>query len=434
MRINSRDQTNYGGGSGTPSAIDQFYFPIPNGTDWAGYDINFTIDWGDGTTSDVNSSNYATACLHTFASGPGTYTVSAEGNLAGFDFWNMTNTTGKADGNKLLEIQQWGDLKLTGGTETSAGGFSAGLNQTFRFCINLNSISASDGPWFPLNKRFSYSLNDRGARGLFSSCTALSTINNIANWDVSNCLELEIMFSGCSKFEYGTNASGPIDLSSWDVSRCRGFERMFSECSVFDAKMFTNVGEKSGSASLDFKSMFRNASVFNDLNSNNINNWTTSKVFNMEYMFQNAFAFNQNISSWDTINVTTMRQMFRNATIFNQNISSWDTSAVTDMRNMFTNCSAFDQPIGSWNVNAWVSGSFSDCPLSGPSTSFNLSTANYDALLVAWDNSYTFPSWAGVVVDFGNSTYSLTSPGNSVANARTSLVNKWGGINDGGGV
>ena len=433
MTINSRITTIYGSGSGTPSGNDQFYFPIPNGTDWAGYDINFTIDWGDGTTSNVNSSNYATACLHTFVSGPGTYTVSAEGNLAGFNFWNMKNIAGKADGNKLLEIQQWGDLKLTGGTETTTGGFSAGTNQTFRSCINLNSVSASDGPWFPLNKRFNYSLNDRGARALFSSCVALSTINNIANWDVSNCIELEIMFSGCSKFEYGTSASGPIDLSSWDVSRCRGFERMFSFCPLFNAKMFTNVGVNTGSALLDFEQMFRFCLVFNDLNSNNMSNWDTSKAFNMEYMFTDCNAFDGNITSWDTGNVTTMRQMFRNATVFNQNISIWNTSSVTDMRRMFLNANAFDQPIGNWNVNAWSQVSIGDSPFTSGSV-FSLSTANYDALLLAWDAAYTFPSWPGGTVDFGSSQYSLTSPGNAVAIARTNLANIWGTLNDGGGI
>ena len=87
MKVNSAIQTQYG--FTTPSGTGQFYFPISNGTDDLGYTINFTINWGDGTTSNVNSSNYATECLHTFTGGPGTYTISAEGNIAGFCFWNI---------------------------------------------------------------------------------------------------------------------------------------------------------------------------------------------------------------------------------------------------------------------------------------------------------------------------------------------------------
>ena len=67
--------------------------------------------------------------------------------------------------------------------------------------------------------------------------------------------------------------------------------------------------------------------------------------------------------------------------------------------------------------------------------SFGLSTANYDALLVGWDNSGTFPNVpANSTLNFGSSQYSLTSPGNVVVNARNSLIAKWGGITDGGGV
>tara|TARA_Y100000389_G_scaffold156747_1_gene157705 strand:- start:3316 stop:4671 length:1356 start_codon:yes stop_codon:yes gene_type:complete len=434
MLINTAETTPYFG-SGSPSATNQFYFPIPNGTDWAGYDINFTIDWGDGTTSNVNSTNFATSCLHTYSSS-GQYVVSAEGNIAGFNFWNMRNVVGKADGNKLLEIQRWGDLKLTGGTYFGGGGFASGINQTFRHCELLELVTAEDGPWFPPNIRFN-SLNDKGARGLFSFCPKLTTINNIANWDVSGCISLEIIFSGCQKLEFGTNAGGAIDLSNWDVSRNHQFERMFSECFLFDAKMFTNVGlniSPSQFGPLRFKSMFRSATVFNDLNSGNMNLWDTSEGTNMEYMFQSAIAFNQDLRNWDTSKVTTMRQMFSNAVVFNQNIGVWNTSSVTDMRRMFRSFAggiAFDQDISGWNVNAWSQVGTGDTPLTGGTSGLTLSTSNYDALLLAW-NAYSFPSWPGGTVDFGSSQYSLGNP--LVVNARTSLAAKWGTILDGGGV
>ena len=104
------------------------------------------------------------------------------------------------------------------------------------------------------------------------------------------------------------------------------------------------------------------------------------------------------------------------------------------MRDMFTNCAAFDQDISGWNVNAWSQVGSGDTPISGPGTSLTLSTSNYDDLLVAWAAAYSFPSWPGGTVDFGNSQYSLTSPGNVVINARNSLITTWGSINDGGGV
>ena len=86
--------------TGTASSSTQFYFPIFDGQDRDGYTVNFTIDWGDGTTSDVNPTNFATACLHTYSVG-GQYDVSAEGSVCGFNFWAMSQETGKADSHKL---------------------------------------------------------------------------------------------------------------------------------------------------------------------------------------------------------------------------------------------------------------------------------------------------------------------------------------------
>lgn len=418
MVVNTAIQTQY---KNTPSATNQFYFPIVDGTDSQGYTISFTIDWGDGQTSNVDSSNYATECLHTYLN-PGTYTVSAEGNIAGFCFWNV-NTPGKDDGKKLLEITQWGDLKLTGGEFGTAG-------QIFRQCSNLVQISAPDTPWFPLDVQFN-SLNSKGGRGTFSGCSSLSTINNIGNWNVGTCNTLEIMFSGCSKLQYGTNALGPLAFSQWDVSNCFRFERMFNGCSVMNAKMFTNVGANTGTSSLDFERMFYDCDVFDNVNSGSMNGWIMDRATNMRQMFENCAIFDDDITAWDTQRVTTMFSMFENALSFNQDISGWDTANVVDMRNMFKDTSAFDQPIGNWNVDAWNVYTVGNTPLTNASSTFTLSTVNYDALLIAWD-AYNFASWPGGTVDFGNSQYSLGNP--SVVSARSSLATKWGILNDGGGI
>jgi len=418
MVVNTAIQTTY---KQTPSATNQFYFPIVDGTDRLGYTIAFTIDWGDGQTSNVDSSNYATECLHTYASS-GTYTISAEGNIAGFCFWNI-NIPGKSDGKKLLEITQWGDLKLTGGEVGTAG-------QTFRQCTSLSKISAPDTPWFPLHATFS-TRNNRGARGLFSGCSSLSTINNIGNWDVSQCDILEIMFSGCIKLAYGTNALGPLAFALWDVSNCYRFERMFNGCVLMNAKMFPNVGANTGTLSLDFKMMFNNCSVFDNVNSASMNSWDMEYATNMYMMFEDCTIFNDDITGWDTKRVTTMFSMFENAQNFNQDISGWDTANVVDMRNMFKGTSAFDQPIGNWDVDAWNIYTVGNTPLTNASSTFTLSTVNYDALLIAWD-AYNFASWPGGTVDFGNSQYSLGNP--SVVSARSSLATKWGILNDGGGI
>ena len=435
MKINTATTSSAPFYPGKPSSgANQFYFPIYNGMDKMGYTVDFEIDWGDGTTSQVNSSNYATACLHDYSStgGAGIYTVSARGSVAGFNFHPLSNVANKADGKKLVEILQWGDLKLTGGANNSSPfPTSAGVGQVFRDCTNLTTVSASDTPWFIYN--IDGSLNGFGARALFDGCSSLTTINNIANWDVSSLKTMEIMFDGCTKWEYGTNANGAINLQNWDASRCARFERMFRGCEQFNTKMFTNVGANvSGGTPIKALSMFEDCISFTNQGLP-LNSWDTSQFTNMFSMFNNCKLFNADITGWNTSNVTTMRLMFNDCTAFNQNINSWDVSSVTDMRQMFTDASSFDQDLRSWNVSAWSQYALGDTPLSGPSSTFTLSTSNYDSMLVAWD-AYNYPAWPGGVVDFGNSTYSLTSPGNAVANARASLITKWGAINDGGGV
>jgi hypothetical protein len=84
--------------------------------------------------------------------------------------------------------------------------------------------------------------------------------------------------------------------------------------------------------------------------------------------------------------------------------------------------SAFDQDISSWDINQVSSFSLF---MFGTT----LSTTNYDALLIAWDAQGAM-SYSGTV-NFGGSTYTL---GGAAEAARTSLISKWGGIIDGGGV
>jgi surface protein len=113
--------------------------------------------------------------------------------------------------------------------------------------------------------------------------------------------------------------------------------------------------------------------------------------------------------------------LFVNCVLFNGDVSGWDTSALLTATNMFFNCDAFNQDLSSWDINQ-VSA------LSGfMQNASGLSTANYDALLIAWDAQGAM-SYSGTV-NFGGSQY--TSGGAAEA-ARTSLISKWGGITDGG--
>ena len=416
------------------STATQFYFPIIDGTDKQGLNINFTIDWGDGVSSDIDSSNYSTDCLHTYSSS-GIYDIKVRGSIAGFAFYSGGLPSGKKDSSKLIKIKNWGDLNLTGGANST--GFT-GLGNAFRDCVNLTEILCSDVPTFVNGIPGVTPNHGIGARQMFSGCTNLTRIDNIANWEMKGVRNLNGMFLGCANWLFGGSGIS-INLSAWDVSYVYEFQNMFFGCTKGDFKLWDTLGGNY-TGNIDCKGMFKNCANFVNGNTGTIELWGSSfsQVNNCQQMFYGARLFNRDISGWDTSGVTNMYQMFSTnsaSTVmaFNQPIGSWDVSNVNDMRGMFTGCDNFDQNLSSWNVNAWSNNSLSTTPLTNSIGNFTLSTSNYNALLVAWDN-YAFPSMPSGTVNFGNSTYSLISPGNSVANARTSLISKWGAISDGGGV
>jgi len=197
-------------------------------------------------------------------------------------------------------------------------------------------------------------------------------------------------------------------------------------------RSFTNLTTLTATDSFDFSnvgttqasliSAFQGCSNF----VSGINGWNNFGIINnMSTMFRECRLFNDDITNWDVSNVTRMDLMFYGGNSFNQDIGNWDVSNVTNMNAMFGGFGqdmAFDQDISSWQISQVTN-------LNLFMNRVTLSTANYDALLIAWDSQGAM-SYSGTV-DFGSSTYTL---GGAAEAARTSLISKWGGIIDGGGV
>jgi len=157
--------------------------------------------------------------------------------------------------------------------------------------------------------------------------------------------------------------------------------------------------------------MFRNANVFNQP----IGSWNVSNVTIMRNMFAYATAFNQPIGSWDVSNVTDIYGMFVYATAFNQPIGSWNVGNVTRMSGMFFNATTFNQSIGYWNVSNVTT-------MDDMFTGVQLSTANYDALLIGWStiSPNETPLRPNVIFSGGNSKYC------NGASARSSIISTYG--------
>ena len=248
---------------------------------------NFTVQWGDGNSSEVTSWNSPNATY--YYGTEGVYNVSILGTIEGFRFNNG------GDKLKITDISQWGILKL------------GNNNGYFYGCSNLNT-SATD------------ELNLTGTTNLSHMFRSASVFNgNISNWNLTGTTNLSHMFRSASVFNG--------NISNWNTSSVTSMSYMFYGAIAFNQ----NLSNWDASSVTSMQYMFCAASAFNG----SISNWDTSSVTSMSSMFYNASVFNGNISDWNTSSVTSMSYMFKNACDFEQNLGNWNVSAVLDMAEMF---------------------------------------------------------------------------------------------------
>ena len=325
------------------------------------------IDWGDSSTSDLSYANRT----HTYASG-GVYTISISGDvLKGFRFNNG------GDKLKIIEVVSWGHMNLTT------------LNRAFQGCTNLLDIAATDAP----------TITTSDASYAWYNCSSLRTLDTSA-WDMSSVTtytsalrNMPALVSGLEGFVTSTatnlqtcffQTSYKGDLSSWDVSGVTTWTETFRNASSFNADM---------------------------------TGWVVQGNMFYSYLFNsNSTITGIGLDTWDVSNLTAFRAY--NCSNLNPDITSWDTSALLAVG--WQSCSSFNRSMANWDINQ-VTNFYNFLLGSG------ISTANYDATLIAWDAQGTM-AFSGTV-NFGSSKF---TGGGAAEAARLSLISKWGGILDGG--
>ena len=307
-------------------------------------------------------------------------------------------------------------------------------------------------------------------QGMFHSAVDFNNGGVALDWsDTSKVTDMSYMFWYADTFNQ--------DVSGWNTSEVTTMYAMFVG---YDAKDFNN-----GDVALDWSDtrkvttmtdMFRNAANFNQ----DVSGWNTGAVTSMNYMFTGAadfnnggvvldwsdtrkvttmkqmFAgaadFNQDVSGWntgavttmsnmflsaddftnggvaldwsDTSKVTTMNQMFKDADTFNQDVSGWNTGAVTNMSSMFAGAADFNQDVSAWDVRKVTNMSYMFL-------GDTLSTANYDALLIAWD---ALELWDDVSFHGGSSKYTTCSAASAAREKMIATDGDSWTITDGGAI
>ncbi len=379
--------------SAESSNADQIKLPLQSSGTY-----NFNVSWGDGN-SDLITAYNQTEVNHTY-SNPGQYTLIINGTILG---WGFQNTGDKL---KIAEISQWGSLQLGNNEDYFAG--CSNLNLTAIDNLNLTGTTS-------LSAAF-YKCTNLGSSGIMNNWDVSSVTNmsymfwdtisfnqDIGGWDVSSVTVMLGMFSGADTFNQ--------DIGGWDVSSVTNMRTMFGAASSFNQ----DIGGWDVSSVTVMLGMFSGASTFNQ----DIGGWNVSSVIDMGFLFSRAATFNQDIGGWDVSSVTVMLGMFSGASTFNQDIGGWNVPSVTNMGYMFSGAATSNQDIGGWNVSSVT---YMGYMFKG----INLSTDNYNSLLIGWSqlNLQNNVSFSG-----GDSQYS-SGP---AADARQLIIDNFGwSITDGG--
>jgi len=371
-------------------AIEGFSFSINSGSTFRfgvlkfePYDI--VVDWGDGSPAEnfvqqVPPPEGTVYIEHTYPAGPpATFTTK----MTGLGYFNQH----AAQNNQITELLSWGD-NIPGVNQ-----FFFNLNM-FQNCNLLNAENVKGVPLF-------YGPPPSLKTNFFKGCSALTAINNIENWDMTNVSGMENFFEDCSNFDgncnWGSttqnvttffqtfrdcsqfNNGGSDSIRNWNVGASTLFSGMFFGCTNFNQPLDWGLNLSNAIA---LNSMFHECTNFNNGGSDSINNWDVSSCSSFDVMFFNCPNFNQPIGNW---------------------ILSTDPGVNISMRNMLTGCTNFDQSLAGWTIGR-VTDFFSFMGSFAGSTPA-LSQQNYRDTLVSWAAQIGTPLGVqpNLTIRFGNS-------------------------------
>lgn len=281
----------------------------------------------------------------------------------GSDPFNSIRFDDMGDSNKILAIQQWGDVVWSSFENAYWGAQNMIITATD--IPNLTNVTVMRGAFRETGIGDVPNINNWDVSGVTDMTgmfyQALGFNSEIGSWDVGNVFTFEKMFFGAvgfnqpignwnmshaflltSMFEGATNFNQPI--GSWDVSQVEDMGYLFAFAQNFNQ----DISGWDTSSNSNFDGMFFSASNFNKP----LNNWNTQNMSRTDYMFLGASSFNQPLDNWDVSNVYSMYGTFADAASFNQPLNNWNVSNVIDFGLMFQGAVSFDQPLDNWDVSS----------------------------------------------------------------------------------
>lgn len=363
------------------------------------------------------------------------YSSFNNGGDPGINNWNTSNLSGNQAMNNMFTAnssfnQPIGNWDISGVTKLTAMFFSAtSFNQDIG---SWNTSAVTDmSEMFRGATSFNQNIgswNTSLVTNMSQMFRVASSFNQpIGGWNTANVTNMSYMFHVASLFNQ--------PIGSWDVSSVTSMQTMFSSANAFNQ----DLSAWNTSNVITMREMFLTKGMSSLAGSGttpietSINSWDVSNVTDMYRMFESIGFGNPDITNWNTQNVQIFQRFMQSSGYFNRDLSGWNTSSATNMSAMFGYGNSQPGNIASWDIDQVTN--FTNFMISNNGA---LSTADYDAVLVSWENQLqtAYPGGVGytpiININFGVSTYSL---GSAAETARASLISTFGWtITDGGGI
>ncbi len=231
-----------------------------------GYNYDFTVDWGDGTSNAVTSDADLDK-THEYAE-EGTHTIRISGTMEAFYF------NDEGDKEKIYTVENLGDVSWVS------------LESAFKGCSNITKFIGQGNTSRVTNMA-----------GMFFKASSLTSLD-LSNFNTSRVTNMAYMFFKASSLT-------SLDLSNFNTSRVINMKYMFALASSLTSLDLSNFNTSRVTNMYD---MFAWASSLTSLD---LSNFNTSRVTNMYGMFFEASSLTSlDLSNFNTSRVTDMDYMF----------------------------------------------------------------------------------------------------------------------------
>ena len=221
------------------------------------------------------------------------------------------------------------------------------INRMFSGCRSLKKLDLSKWKMPNLGKYTVQHNSDKIFDCIFLGCRSLEELTGYENWDLSEFVGGNWIFSHCKKLKH-------IDISKWNLGKstnepCK-FYGVFEDCHSLEfVDVSNNVNKNYTSCSKVFFECTNLKTI------KGLDTWDVSNVVNMNGIFGKCKSISDlsDIQNWDVKNVAASEGMFEDCESLQTvgDISGWKFTKNRYMSYMFKGCKQLACNVSSWIID-----------------------------------------------------------------------------------